>query len=306
LLADLYIESVLMKCETLKKCGLWAPEPHLRPTAWLDNFADPQDRLLAAIVLDNFVYYADRGANRLLRSAYDRLEDDLLIGRIPRPTSFVTPEAFLDNLIFTPIEGEDPRPTDSGKTICKTLRDVVELNDERFFDPRSALLKASVGHPIVFVDDFIGSGEQLIKTWRRPYLTSPISFEEAHAKNPFVALCLVMVATQKALDNIRDVKIPVHVIATHILDEGYSIQNLEAPTITPPLQGFQVLLEEFLRKHAKTLALDSFLRLGDQPLYGFHELGLLYATQGSVPDSTVPILWATGTGSWVRLVRKNA
>jgi hypothetical protein len=58
MLADLYIDSVLAKCEALKKGGIWAPEPHLRPAAWLANFKDPQERLLAAILLDNFIFYS--------------------------------------------------------------------------------------------------------------------------------------------------------------------------------------------------------------------------------------------------------
>src|SRR6185295_1963940 len=135
MLAELYIDSVLAKGEALKKAGIWPSEPHIRPLAWLNNFTDPQERLLAAILLDNFVFYSEHASARLLASAYDRFEDDVILGRIP---NIGLASAFLDSLVFTPVEGEIPRPTDSGKTLCKKLRDITDLDDERFFDPAGA------------------------------------------------------------------------------------------------------------------------------------------------------------------------
>lgn len=44
--ADIYIEGVLSKCDALKRSGLWAVEPDLRPSAWLDNFANTDEKLL--------------------------------------------------------------------------------------------------------------------------------------------------------------------------------------------------------------------------------------------------------------------
>ena len=304
MLADFYVESVLAKCEALKKGGIWAPEPHVRPGAWLDNFKDPQDRLLAAILLDNFVFYSERTAGRLLAAGYDQLEDEVLLGHIP---SNGTPDTFLDGCIFTPIEGETPRPTDSGNTLCKKLRDLKEIDDSRFFETPDALREVLQGRSVVFVDDFLGSGQQMIRTWQRAYLgAAPSSFEEAHARHPFTAICLAMVATEKALESIaRDVP-AVRVVATHVLDASYSVQKLDAPMLTPPLIDFQRSLRSFLARHAPHLDLPPFLQAGAPSLFGFYELGLLFAIQGGVPDSTVPLLWAAGHGGWIRLVRKNA
>lgn len=302
MLADLYVESVLAKCEALKNGGMWASEPHIRPAAWLDNFSDSQDRLLAAILLDNFVFYSDRASARLLASAYHRFEDDILLGRIP---NIGAASAFLDALVFTPVEGENPRPTDSGKSLCKRLRDLAELDDQQFLDPAAALQKADQGFPVAFVDDFLGSGDQMIKTWKRHYIhSSRPSFNATHADRPFVVICLAMVATQEAIRNIATHAAPIHVIAAHILDDSYSVQKLVAPTLTPPLLDFQVALRALLERHSPSLDLPPFLT-GDQALFGFHELGLLFAIQGGVPDSTVPLLWASGHGTWIRLVRKN-
>ena len=307
--AEHYIESVLSKCAALKESGIWAPEPHVRPEAWLNNFSDPLDRLLAAVVLDNFIFYSDRASARLLANAYHRLEDDALLGRLRTPSGT---RIDVDALFFSPVEGEHPRPTDSGNTVCKRLRDTLELPDERFLNPATALEQARAGRTIVFVDDIVGSGQQLMTTWKRPYRSDPpLSFEEAYAAQPFAAFCLAIVATETALSNIATDASPISVVATHVLDASYSIERLEAPAITPPIPDFPAALQAFLARHASTLTLDHFLQTGRQPLYGFHDLGLLFAIQGGVPDCTVPIVWAAGpavsAGSqeWIRLVRKN-
>jgi hypothetical protein len=302
--ADLYIESVLAKCNALKHSGIWAPEPHVRPEAWLHNFKDSKDRLIAAVLLDNFIFYSDRTVGRLLASCYSRLEDDLILGRIRDPAG--SPIA-IDALRFTPIEGENPRPTDSGNTMCKRLRDLFELPDSRFLAPALAVEAALAGAPIVFVDDVLGSGQQLMNSWRRAYRSqSPSSFEEAFNVRPFSALCIALVATETAVTNVASQGSPISIVATHFLDSSYSVENLEAPMLNPPIPDFRIALDAFLARYVSMLTLPSFLRFGRQPLYGFHELGLLFAVQGGVPDSTLPVCWAPAVSdAWVRLVRKN-
>jgi hypothetical protein len=301
--ADLYIESVLAKCEALKDSGLWAPEPRLRPAAWLDNFTDDQERLLAAVLLDNFVFYSDRASDRLLVAAYNRLEDDVLLGRVAQQRG--DPQTFLDSLLFTPVEGEHPRPTDSGKTLCRKLRDLIELDDERFFDPTQALAEVRAGgRPLVFVDDFLGTGQQLIKTWERPYPGGgPPSFKDSHATRPFPVFCLALLATDTAIRNVRAAAPEIAIVSTHVLDDSYSARLLAAPPLVPPINDFQAALRAFLQRHAASFELKDFLLPGDWPLFGFHELALLFAFEHGVPDSTLPLLWAKGVGGWIRLVK---
>lgn len=299
--ADIYVEGVLAKCESLKKSGLWAPEPRLRPAAWLSNFSDEKDRVLAAVLLDNFVFYSDRASNRLLVSAYQRLEDDILLGRIQ---SGGDPESFLERLVFTPVEGEDPRPTDSGNPMCRKLRDLAGIADERFFQPHVAVTKANAGAPIVFVDDFLGSGNQLVETWERAYIAGPVqSFREAYGARPFPAFCLALVATNEALDHLKKDAPGITVVATHVLDDSYSVRNLAPPSLTPPIPDFHNQLRDFLARHATSLTLGELLPAGDVPLFGFHELGLLLAFEHGTPDSSVPLVWAAGPGHWIRLVK---
>jgi hypothetical protein len=300
--SDLYIESVLAKCEALKRSGIWAPEPKLRPSAWLNNFKNDSERLIAAILLDNFIFYSDRAADRLLLAAFDRLEDDVLTGAISFPGR--AGAELLSDLIFTPVEGEDPRPTDSGKALCGKLRDLAQVEDRRFFDPHAALQQAALGAPVVFVDDFLGSGRQLITTWKREYLAGAIpSFEAAYAASAFPAICIAMVATECALRNLGNEGIPIIVVATHVLEDGYGVAHLEPPALTPPIVDFQASLRAFLGSHAAALTLPNYLQAADSPLYGFYQLGLLFSLERKPPDCTLPIFWAPGPQEWICLVK---
>jgi hypothetical protein len=257
--------------------------------------------VLAAVLLDNFLFYSERASDRLLVAAYRRLEDDVLLGRLPIQGDR---QQFLDSLVFTPVEGEVPRPTDSGNPICRKLRDLVGIPDERFLQPQDALAEARAGRPVAFVDDFIGSGSQLAETWVRAYSAGTSqSFEEAHQTRSFSAFCLAMTATEVALANLRTRAPPVVVIAAHVLDASYSVQELNAPQLAPPIPDFQKQLGDFLARHAILLDLEPFLQKGSGPLYGYHGLGLLLSFEHATPDSTIPLLWANGSGSWIQLVK---
>lgn len=168
----------------------------------------------------------------------------------------------------------------------------------------NALKEARGGFPIVFVDDFLGSGAQFIETWERDILgNAPCSFQAAHARAPFRAFCLVLIATHAALDHIRKNAPSVHISAMHVLDDLYSIKQLESPSLSPPIPNFQSAIRAFLERYSSLFQLPPFMRKVDWPSYGFHSLGLLLAFEHGVPDSSIPLIWASAPDPWVQLVK---
>lgn len=299
--ADLYREGVEAKCDALRRSGFWAPDPIVKPAGWLRNFSEADEQLLASILLDNFVFYSEVASNRLLLAAYNRFEDDVLLGRIPSSSS---PADFLEDLVFTPVQGERPGPTDSGMLLCRKLRDLAEIDEDRFLSPPQALAEARCGRAVVFLDDFIGTGDQLLETWERPQdNTSNPSFKAVHDALGFPAFCLALVATKASLDRLAIEAPGVTVVATHIVDESYSVQQLVAPSLLPPLVDCADQLRSFLERHAAPLQVEGFMETGTYRIFGYHDLGLLLAFQHSIPDSTLPIFWAEGGPDWVKLVK---
>ncbi len=301
---DLVVREVLAKCDALKAAKLWPAEPRLRPRAWLNNF-DEQDRSTAAMLLDRFSFYDDHLTQRLLRASYNSLADGL-----PKGPSAPAREVLLSalpNAFFTPVEGERPNRSDSGNLMCRKARQVLRIPQDRILDPAQAFSQAARGNAVVFLDDFIGSGDQFLTTWhtvRSP--SAPRSFAEAYQNRPFTAAYVTLVATDYGLKQIGLSAPNVAVCAAHVLDETCTVRGLKgaASTSDDALSGRAI---ELLRKYAVRLTPteDYMVKNADFKVFGYKERGLLFAFDHCVPDATLPIFWAPGTNDWHPLVERT-
>ncbi|MGV3517684.1 phosphoribosyltransferase-like protein [Luteitalea sp.] len=300
---DVFVDDVLAKCDALKRAGAWCAEPTVRPRAWLHNFDDP-DRAVAAILLDRFTFYSDALVNRLLIESYRSLCDGLSKG--PNAPDAATLVSSVTSAVFTRVQGEEPRPTDSGNLFCRKARALLRISDEAFVEPAAALdLAVNQARPIVFLDDFIGSGDQFVSTWRyRHRPASPRSFEEAHALNPFPAVYLTLVATAAGQARIHSQCSEVAVNAIHVLDDTSKVTNLRRHPSQPTIDT-AASVAALLSKYGSRLNLPSYMK--QDPSWrelGYKSGGLLVAFEHSVPDLTLPIFWASGTGNWQPLVER--
>lgn len=297
---DQYIKAVLSKCHALKQAGLWTAEPKIRPLAWLENFA-VEERPVAAVLLDHFLFFSAAMVDRMLISGYRSLRD-LLVQHQGKAAAL----SLLRRAVFTAVEGETPNVTDSGKLFCRKLRQILDIDEERFLEPRLALQRAASGTPVVFLDDFVGSGKQFVSTWGRAYsIHSPRTFKEACATKPFPALYLNLVASGSGLAAIRKEVPEVLVVTCHVLDETYSVKRLPRSRLVPDIPDLPAQIEALLDKYHSALRLPAWFTTTELRKYGFHKLGFLVAFDHSTPDSTVPLLWAEGPGSWIPLVRRT-
>ena len=150
--SDIYINEVVSKCEVLVKSGLWDDHEKLRVRGWLNNF-DESDKYIAAKLLDRFIYYSNRHTDSLLKAAYNSIgaEHDKSLC------------SMLESVIFTPITGEVPNPTDSGHLICRKVRQLFNIPEEQIVNQADAIEYAKMGKTIIFLDDFVGSGQQFEK-----------------------------------------------------------------------------------------------------------------------------------------------
>jgi hypothetical protein len=293
---DIYISAVLEKCELLQQLRLWAAEPQVSPAAWMENFTSELDRVLAASLLDQLIYFSDQAVDQLLSSALNRFEDALLRRN--------GGSQILSDLVITPIEDENPNRSDSGNVFCRKARLSAGISEEKIVDPAEALTHAKAGRPVLFLDDFIGTGEQLLGTWERDYhARTPTSFAEVYARSPFPAFAVTLVVTAQATKRLRDELPSVELFSTHELGTGHSCHSLVAPPTDPLIENYQNELRDFLARHSASLALKDHMRSYDHALYGFHGNGYMVGFEHSIPDSTLPILWATGPAPWARLLK---
>jgi hypothetical protein len=292
---DIYEEEVLSKCKVYKACTLWPKEPKIRPKAWLNNF-DVADKEIASLLLDCFIYYKSDYVDALLKSAYHSIIDldiDLKSTNI---------ESFLSSAVFTIITGENPNLTDSGHTIIRRVRQTLHIPEKQIVNLESAIKHAKKGGTVVFLDDFVGSGDQFIKTWTRPYgRTDPQSFQSVNENTDFVSIYITLIAAQLGLDKIHHDAPSVHVTLAHVLTQQSSIFGIQLRNIS------QQKLDDFLTKYSSRLRpKEGYIANNPHFLkYGYHGIGALLGFEHSIPDATLPIFWAPGIDGWVPLVERS-
>lgn len=292
---DVYQEEVLSKCKAFKACSLWPIEPKIRPVAWLNNFED-EDKEIASLLLDCFIYYKSDYVDALLTSAYHSISDlniDLEGTNI---------ESFVSSAVFTIITGETPNLTDSGHIMIRRVRQILRIPEAQIVNLESAIKHAKNGGTVIFLDDFVGSGNQFIETWQRLYGRSdPQSFKSIFENTNFVSIYITLIAAEKGLVEINREAPSVYVSHAHVLTNKSSIFGIELRGIT------QIELDVFLTKYSLRLTpKEQYIARSPQFLkYGYHGIGALLGFEHSIPDATLPIFWAPGTNGWVPLVERS-
>jgi hypothetical protein len=295
--SDVLVQEVLAKCDVLKRAGLWLPEPLIRPRAWLSNFEE-YDQSIAAQLLDKFTFYNARFTDALLVASYHSIGDGMPKGPNAPPCRDLV--RALDSAVFTPVRGERPNPTDSGNLLCRKARQLLGVADDRIVETNAALAHAFNGGTVVFMDDFVGSGDQFLNTWKTAI--SGRSFEAAMASTSFIAIYVTLIATDFGLLKIYTDAPKVAVSVTHIIEPKSTLSGLVEGN--PSLEQD---IDSFLNKYAARLqptepyisGNPSYLR------YGYKNRRLLFGFEHTIPDATLPIFWAPGTGNWEPLIERK-
>jgi hypothetical protein len=298
--SDQYVNAVLDKCTNLQDCGLWAAEPKVRPKAWLSNFT-PEERPVAATLLDHFIFYSGQTVDALLAAGFRALRDS---AARQHGASFRT--VIENQAIFTAVEGEQPNSTDSGHLFCRKLRQIFALPDARFVSAEEAVQKAAQGIPVIFLDDFIGSGDQFVATWKRRYRPAPIhSFADAYAKSRFAAMYLSLVSTATGRRNVEKNAPMVRLELIHVLSPTFGVSAIPRNALTPDIDNIPDKISELLDKYSSRLIVPPYLSEPRLRKHGYDELGLQLAFDHSTPDATLPIFWAESGHGWTPLVRRS-
>lgn len=297
MLSDAHVNEVIAKCEALKAAGLWAREPKLRPRAWIQNFDSP-DRSVAAFLLDKFTFYNADLTSKLLIASYNSLGDGM--AKAINSPSLPTLLKGLNSAILTPVKGERPNPTDSGYLICRMARQSLHIEDNYVLDTDKALEHAYRGETVIFVDDFVGSGDQFVTTWTCKNFKGEC-FADAQNKSGFIAIYITLVVTDFGLNNIHQSAPSVSVCATHVLNEKSTIRGIlaEHPHMQAPV-------EDLLQKYSSKLTpAEPYMTTSRYLMYGYKERGLLLGFEHSIPDATLPIFWSKGKNNWEPLIERS-
>ena len=303
-----YLHRIKLKSDALKRAGIWPPNDpgQVRPNSWLSNFKANETAIAAALV-DVFVYFSNEQVTQLLRRALTRLFQTF--GGTDRSYETRRNQIInqLSRTLFVPVEGEDPNPADSGYYICRAVRQTLGLSDSNIANPAAALTKyLADDQTIVFVDDMVGTGNQMRDMWHRPYATDdPRSFRLAYERVQRRCYYICLACTSEGRNIITSLS-GIELISAHDLTaRDHYRAALARISDHPAGPGLPPAIDVLIRKYAPQLPLESYMKTAGFPLDGFGNLGLTLGFQHCMPDATLPIYWASGAGSWLPLSKRT-
>ena len=290
------VDDIFAKCDHLSAMGLWPHEQDLPYRGWLNNFNEEQ-RMAAARLLNRFIFISESMAQDALSTAYQRLLRTYTSpGTNDEPVPTEKLAALHNSIIVAPIRGESPSATDSGFAYMRVARDQLHFEESQIkSDPIEAAQEASkTGQLVVLIDDVSGSGDQIRSTLRRRTKRVP-SLNDICSRRGSVA-CLTAVMTSCA-NTMLTTKFPqLGIFAGHILDlDTYGLRAIFPEDCNPEIYDLLDWASQRLQipKHADRR-------------YGYLKLGLLLCFHNSIPDFSLPVLWATDAHGWTPLKERRS
>ena len=281
--------------------GLWPSSHTLDPLGWLANF-DESERPYALNLLNVFLYYNEDLVDALLRSSVQQLTTYVVRTSSPLSEARSQWRRFRRDVLITYVEGENPNATDSGRTFARKARQVLGIDEEQIGSPAETLSKLIQGYrgPVLLLDDFVGSGNQVVNTWRNRYPLEngkEYSFEMASGSGVRI-FCVPLIATSDAVEALPHRCTGLSINPAHVLDTRYSL--IATDSILWP-DELKPTSREFLYGASERAGI---LNEPEVQWDGFHGLGLGLAFSDSVPDATIPLYYWERQG-WTPLIRRS-
>ena len=246
----------------------------------------PDEQVYALHLLNAFLFFSEPLTKQLLFAAFQALSMPVVLGK-RLATARADWASFLDSVLVTRVTGEIPSDADSGYIFSRLARQKLGLPEDQILAPEitaDKILQQRSGR-IVFLDDFVGSGRQLIATWNREMMIhgTPISFKAlASAFSNVEFYYCPLICTEYGLQNVRRECPEIHIRSGHLLPDTYNALHPNS-VIWPPQ----------LRREGATFIEQASKRAGipDNQWRGFHGLGLTLAFYHCIPDATLPIFY---------------
>lgn len=230
--------------------------------------------------------------------------------RVCRPgdsliTALAAWSLFFDRVIVVPVSGDQLSASDSGYSFARIARQHLGFAENQIMSPSDALSELAKGaRPVIFVDDFVGTGNQFTGTWFRKYETksgTTTTFEAiARVRGMRFFYCPVL-STQAGMEEIKLQCPAVELSPAHILSERYSALSQNSLIWPADLKSSALDFLETVSKRARIPDTD-----GTSPddWRGYEKHGLVLAILDTIPDSTLCLLRWNKNG-WKPLMVKS-
>ena len=292
-------ELVLAKLRYFTEVQLWPITSRLDPVSWLRNFRD-EERPYAVHILNVFLHLSDPIIDAIFVATIRSLASDVASCATSSGDAHSLWRNFLSSIRVTYVQGENPRPTDSGHLFSRRAR-LLRIPESRILRPDEALdyITHNPLDPLLFVDDFVGSGSQMERTWMREFTnvesTQGLSFQDVVGPEHYVVY-VPIVSTVIGAERLKESCRHLRIFPGHLLDERYSLLSDKSVLWPPNLKGG---VSDALYSASVRAGITESESVGWK---GFCDLALPISFSHGVPDATLPLVW-WDQGDWAPLVR---
>lgn len=281
---------------------LWPRRARIDVKGWLNNFR-AAERSMARNLLNAFIFLSDEITRQIFVSAVHRLSYDIVRLKVAHAESRAEWGAFLGSVLVIPVPGERPHMADSGHLFARFSRDQIGIHPDRIMSAVDGL-KYLFNHgamPVLFVDDFVGSGNQFVTMWQRPIEIGGrmATFQEFARNNPkWKPFYSPVLCTQTGYTEIESQCPAVLVRPGNMLPAQYSALAPDSCLWPDELRGNA---EGFLRDVSIRAGIPD--ALGDADDWrGYQSLALAVGFDHGFPDATLP-LFRWNRNGWRPLFR---
>lgn len=228
--------------------------------AWLEQF-EKEDRFYILKLLKAFKYLSSKRVACLVKELYKAISSELAISQ--------------ERIWFVPVG----YVAKSGSIIAYYFRIQNNISQNRFIAPADiASLSLNKNDVVVFLDDFIGSGNQASQVWQK--VVVPV---KKNSDCKFVYA--VLLGYQNGLENVK--------ASTGFITYAVEVLTVKDMPFSPQGNLFE---DEKERKKAKDVVKKYGLRLYPNHPLGYKEsqglIGFFYST----PNNSLPIFWSSEEG----------
>ena len=269
------------ECEQLIKYRIWDGVDSNNLKSWLKNFNTEEERNFAALVLEWLVYRSNEHCKSMLYDVLTRLlHNQWRLDKSPvydmnKHPLVLLQEKYSDPNIryVTSVTKTDPG-SKSGYSMVRVLNNKFQtsikwnIKNEQMAECYNKGIRT-----FIYVDDIIGSGEQIINVLRESPITT---YKDI---NVYVCVCA---AHEQGINNIKAEFPSVKILTAEFIPIDTDIfGNIHEVLGYESRDALREWYENFMRTNGAR---------GHFNIYGRGDLGLVYAFQDNTPNNSLPIL----------------
>jgi hypothetical protein len=292
-----YIQEISARCRSLIDRDIWRDLDLARLRRWFANFRTSEEKYFAACVLDALIYRSRDQTLALIRQLLQRTLPDLV--RLD-PPGIATPLDWCAALAMPGHLGDDPGvrlvaavsqsdpPTKSAHYVGRLLKRHFGVSEKwiiKAWDINEHFARGI--RTFVFIDDFLGTGDQFEAFYRSEKISSYSGIYAAYV--PLVAHTTGISYLKKLLPSVR-------IRSVELLTESNAFFHSTSKSFEDGVNS-----PESARTFYHDLLQDRNIALSGTDRGGFGGLKLTYAFEHAAPDNCLPILWWRHSSQWTPL-----